>query len=222
MEGWSDRGSPQRSPGATTRAGASVADRQRTGPLLLERLSLRDRLEPPATAGVPRRRSGGRAFRLGGGAPSDGDPRMRDRASFLTQIDSAIGNGIESAVRLKHRRRLRRLGWERALEPDGDRLWAAGDPPPRSGCRLDVLVDGAEAFPAIAEAIEGARDSVHMMVWHVAASFELVPGERRAVLGHLLAEAAQRVDVRVLVWAGAPLPAFHPTRAEVREAVRSL
>ena len=43
----------------------------------------------------------------------------------------------------KHRRRLRRLGWERALEPPDDGLWAAGDPPPREGCSLEVLVDGA-------------------------------------------------------------------------------
>ena len=147
---------------------------------------------------------------------------MRDPASFGTQLDSAIGNGIEAAVRLKHRRRLRRLGWERALEPDGDGFWAAGDPPPRAGCNLDVLVDGAEAFPAIAEAIAGAREFVHVMGWHVAPYFELVRGERPAVLGELLAEAAERVDVRVLVWAGAPLPAFHPSRAEVREAVRTL
>src|SRR5437763_2004496 len=142
--------------------------------------------------------------------------------TLLSGVDRLVGNGLEAAVRAKHTWRLRRLGWSRALEPPDGSLWALGDPPPRSGCRLDVLVDGAEAFPAIAEAIEGARDSVHMMGWHVAPSFELVRGERGAVLGELLAEAAQRVDVRVLVWAGAPLPAFHPTRAEVREAVRSL
>ena len=42
------------------------------------------------------------------------------------------------------------------------------------------------------------------------------------MLGELLAEAAERVDVRVLVWAGAPVPAFHPTRKEVREGVDNL
>ena len=136
---------------------------------------------------------------------------MKDRAFFVTQLDTAVGNGIEAAVRRKHRYRLRRLAWERALEPDGDGIWAAGEPPPRGGCRLDVLVDGAEAFPAIAQAIEGAREFVYVMGWHVAPYFELVRGERPAVLGELLAEAAERVDVRVLVWAGAPLPAFHPT-----------
>lgn len=147
---------------------------------------------------------------------------MKDRAFFVTQLDTAVGNGIEAAVRRKHRYRLRRLAWERALEPDGDGIWAAGETPPRGGCRLEVLVDGAEAFPAIAQAIEGAREFVYVMGWHVAPYFDLMRGERPAVLGELLAEAAERVDVRVLVWAGAPLPAFHPTRAEVREAVKTL
>ena len=79
-----------------------------------------------------------------------------------------------------------------------------------------------QAFPAIAEAIEGARDYVHVTGWHIAPHFELVRGERPAVLGELLAEAAERVDVRVLVWAGAPVPAFHPTRKEVRDGVEKL
>ena len=42
------------------------------------------------------------------------------------------------------------------------------------------------------------------------------------VLGTLLAEMAERVDVRVLVWAGSPLPVFHPTRSEVADAVETL
>ena len=74
---------------------------------------------------------------------------------LMSHADAAVGNAIEAAVTLKHRRRLRRLGWERALEPPDDGLWAAGDPPPREGCSLDVLVDGAQALPAIAEAIAG-------------------------------------------------------------------
>ena len=101
-------------------------------------------------------------------------------------------------------------------------MWASGDPPPRDGCSLDVLVDGAEAFAAIVEAIENAREFVHVTAWHVAPYFELVRGDRPAILGELLAEAAERIDVRVLVWAGAPVPAFHPTRREVRDAVEEL
>jgi phosphatidylserine/phosphatidylglycerophosphate/cardiolipin synthase-like enzyme len=133
-----------------------------------------------------------------------------------------VGDGVEAAVRAKHSWRLRRLGWDRALEPPDGGIWAAGDPPPRDGCSLEVLVDGAEAFPAIADAIAHARDHVHLTGWHIAPYFELVRGERPAVLGELLAEAAERVDVRVLVWAGAPVPAFHPTRKEVRAGIEEL
>ena len=142
--------------------------------------------------------------------------------SFAAQIDSAVGRGVEAAVVAKHQVRLRRLGWGRALAPEGSGTWATGEPPPRSGCSLEVLVDGASAFSAMADAIAGARRFVHVTGWHVAPYFELVRGERPGVLGELLAEAAERVDVRVLVWAGAPLPAFHPTRREVRDAVRTL
>jgi phosphatidylserine/phosphatidylglycerophosphate/cardiolipin synthase-like enzyme len=143
--------------------------------------------------------------------------------SIVSHIDTVVGDGVEAAVRAKHRWRLRRLGWSRALDPSDDGgLWPQGDPPPREGCALDVLVDGAAAFPKIAEAIAGARDYVHVAGWHVAPYFELVRGERPGVLGELLAEAAERVDVRVLVWAGAPVPAFHPTRKEVREGVETL
>ena len=137
-------------------------------------------------------------------------------------MDRLVGDRVEAAVRAKHAWRLRRLGWTHVLTPPDDGLWATGDPAPRERCSLDVLVDGAAAFPAIAEAIANARDHVHVTGWHVAPYFELMRGARPAVLGELLAEAAERIDVRVLVWAGAPVPAFHPTRKEVREAVEKL
>jgi phosphatidylserine/phosphatidylglycerophosphate/cardiolipin synthase-like enzyme len=140
----------------------------------------------------------------------------------ISRADALVGDAIEAAVRAKHRRRLRRLGWERALDPPDDGLWAAGDPPPRPGSSLDVLIDGAQVLPAIAEALRGARRFVHITGWHLAPHFELVRDEPPVVLGALLAELAERIDLRVLVWAGAPLPAFHPTRREVAEAIRTL
>jgi phosphatidylserine/phosphatidylglycerophosphate/cardiolipin synthase-like enzyme len=142
--------------------------------------------------------------------------------SLVTRADAIAGAGIEEAVRRKHRWRLRRLGHLGALEPPDDLLWAAGDPEPREGCSVDVLVDGAEAFGAIADAVERAREFVHVAGWHVAPHFELVRGERPRILGELLAEAAERIDVRVLVWAGAPVPAFHPTRKQVQRTVERL
>jgi phosphatidylserine/phosphatidylglycerophosphate/cardiolipin synthase-like enzyme len=139
------------------------------------------------------------------------------------RLDGAVGDGIEAAVRLKHRWRLRRLGHADALNPPQDgRPWAGGDPPARDGCRLDVLIDGASAFREVATAIENAKSYVYMAGWHVAPWFELVRGEEPVVLGALLAEVAERVDVRVLVWAGAPVPLFHPTRKEVAQAVATL
>jgi len=107
------------------------------------------------------------------------------------------------------------------LDPphEGTSLYAAGDPPPRPGNRLEVLIDGEQALPALAEALAQARSSVHLAGWHVTPDFGLTrhPDARR--LRDLLGELAERVDVRVLLWAGAPVPLFHPTRAAVR-AVR--
>jgi phosphatidylserine/phosphatidylglycerophosphate/cardiolipin synthase-like enzyme len=142
--------------------------------------------------------------------------------SLGAHLDAAAGASLETAVRVKHRLRLRRLGRSHCLDPSDGGWWAAGEPAPRQGCELDVLIDGAQAFPAIAHAIESARDSIHIAGWHVEPGFEMVRGERPSVLGEMLAEAAQRVDVRVLVWAGAPVPAFHPTRKEVAQTVETL
>ncbi len=142
--------------------------------------------------------------------------------SLISRLDSAVGDGFEAAVRVKHSRRLRRLGWSRALHPPDDQPWAAGDPPPRPGCQLDVLIDGEEAFAAIAEAIAQAREYVHITGWHVAAHLELVRSDSPTILGALLAETAERVDVRLLAWAGAPVPVFHPSRKEVSAALSTL
>ncbi|MFL5824101.1 MAG: phospholipase D-like domain-containing protein [Solirubrobacteraceae bacterium] len=138
----------------------------------------------------------------------------------LSGVDDRLGDAIERAVAAKHSRRLARLD-SPALDP-GSGWWAEGDPPPREGCRLEVLIDGAEAFPLVAQAIEGARESVHITGWHIAPHFEVMRGHDGLALGKLLAEAAERVDVRVLVWAGSPLPVFHPSRSEVRQAIETL
>jgi phosphatidylserine/phosphatidylglycerophosphate/cardiolipin synthase-like enzyme len=140
----------------------------------------------------------------------------------IARIDGLLGHAIEQSVKHHHRRRLRRLGHAGAMEFGGGGLWTTGAPPPRAGNQLDVLVDGGRALPAIAEAMQAARSHVHITGWHLAAHFELVRGERPVVLGALLAELAQRIDVRVMVWAGAPIPAFHPTRKEVAGEIQRL
>jgi phosphatidylserine/phosphatidylglycerophosphate/cardiolipin synthase-like enzyme len=143
----------------------------------------------------------------------------------VARADALMGAAIEATVKRHHRRRLRRLGHGGVLEPpprpDGS-LWATGDPPPREGCELEVLVDGATALPRIAEALRGARSHVHLTGWHLASHFELVRGSDPLAIGPLLAELAERIDVRVMVWAGSPVPLFHPTRKEVEAEVERL
>jgi phosphatidylserine/phosphatidylglycerophosphate/cardiolipin synthase-like enzyme len=139
-------------------------------------------------------------------------------------IDAWTGNVIDGAIGLHHRLRLRRAGRIAQLDPPEDgSLWAAGDPPPRAGNALEVLIDGAQALPRIAEALAGARSHVHIGGWHVTPEFGLTRDDRSAArLRDVLAELAQRLPVRVLLWGGSPLPLFSPDRAAVREVREEL
>jgi phosphatidylserine/phosphatidylglycerophosphate/cardiolipin synthase-like enzyme len=117
-----------------------------------------------------------------------------------------------------HARRLGKLGRSaQRTPPDDGRLWAAEDPPPRTGNALDVLIDGAAYFPALERAIRGARRSVLIAGWCITPQFALVRDEPPVLLRELLGEAAESVDVRMLLWAGAPVPLFAPRRASVRK-----
>ena len=131
----------------------------------------------------------------------------------LLAFDKKLGNVVEWLVRSHHHRRLRKLGWERALEPEDDELWTAGEPAPRDGNAIEVLVDGAEALPRIAAELRKARSHVHIAGWYVSPWFDLAHDGTQ--LTPLLAALAERVDVRVLVWAGSPLPLFRPDRDDV-------
>ncbi len=142
-------------------------------------------------------------------------------SNLVARVDAAIGEGIDNLVTAHHRRRLRRLGWLHALDPAGP-LWPGGDPPPRPGNDVDVLIDGASFLPRLTEELERAESHVHIAGWYVSTELALVRGSRRVVLLDLLSELAARVDVRILLWAGAPLPLFHPSRAEVRELAGDL
>ena len=99
--------------------------------------------------------------------------RSPGRLQTMGSTDRLIGDGIEAAVRAKHRRRLRRLGQDHALRPSGTGGWAQARTPPRSGCELEVLIDGAAALPEMASAMRSARRYVHITGWHVAAAFEV-------------------------------------------------
>src|SRR5919206_828868 len=103
------------------------------------------------------------------------------------RLDDRVGDGIGRAVRAHHRRRLGRIGWEHALDAVGP-AWATGEPPPRAGNAVEVLVDGEAALPRIAEELREARSHVHLAGWHVTPTFRLGPSpeeELRAILAEL-------------------------------------
>jgi phosphatidylserine/phosphatidylglycerophosphate/cardiolipin synthase-like enzyme len=142
---------------------------------------------------------------------------------LVERVDGWAGHGIEVAVGRRHRRRLRRVGRIDQLEPPcGQSLWAAGDPPPRAGGALEVLIDGGEALPRIAEALSGARSHVHIAGWCITPDFGLTRDDQACRLRDLLGDLAERVEVRVLLWAGAPLPVFTLARAAVRRVREEL
>jgi phosphatidylserine/phosphatidylglycerophosphate/cardiolipin synthase-like enzyme len=144
-------------------------------------------------------------------------------AHAIAEADRAAGRLIEGAMAAHHRRRLRNLGQiERYAPPADGRLWAAGDPPPRAGNAVDVLIDGAQALPAIADAIRGARRHVHVAGWALTPHYPLTRDEPPVLLRELLAEMAEAVPVRVLVWAGAPPRTFEPDRRAVHAAREEL
>lgn len=139
------------------------------------------------------------------------------------RIDGWAGQSLEAVIGAHHRRRLRRVGRIDQLDPPRDSsLWAAGDPPPRPGGALEVLIDGGEALPRIAEAVRSARSHVHIAGWHVTPTFGLTRDAGASRLRDLLGQLSQRVEVRVLLWAGAPARVFTPTRAAVRQVREEL
>jgi phosphatidylserine/phosphatidylglycerophosphate/cardiolipin synthase-like enzyme len=138
----------------------------------------------------------------------------------LNRVDDVLGGTIERVIRAHHERRLARGGSAAAIDPSAGGWAGSATFVPRPGCRVELLVDGTEALPRIVEAVRWARSHVHLAGWHFDPSFRLEEGGPS--LRELLADAAGRVDVRVLAWAGAPLPLFHPDRKEVRQACEEL
>jgi phosphatidylserine/phosphatidylglycerophosphate/cardiolipin synthase-like enzyme len=130
--------------------------------------------------------------------------------------DDALGQLVERLTTSHHRRRLARVHWTAVIDP-APGGWAEGEPRPRPGNAVTVLVDGAEAFQAMADGIAKAQSHVHLTGWHITPTFAMTRGERPIVLKELLAEVAARIPVRVLIWAGVPLPVMQPWRGNVRK-----
>jgi phosphatidylserine/phosphatidylglycerophosphate/cardiolipin synthase-like enzyme len=152
---------------------------------------------------------------------ANGRLRSLARSARLTAA-CWFGDELTRQICQHHRRRLGRIGWGHALDPPVGG-WSQGAPPPRRGNSVEILIDGAEALPQIAEALRNARSHVHLTGWYFSPDFALQRGDNDLlILRNLLAALAERIDVRVLVWAGAPLPLFRPSRSEVRAMRKQL
>ena len=108
-----------------------------------------------------------------------------------------------------------RVGWQGALDPPAE-AWAAGEPPPRLGNAVRVLIDGEEALAAMAAEIRAAHSHVHVTGWHLNPVFAMTRESPPTILRDLLAETSRSVKVRVLLWAGAPIGIFRPARKDMR------
>jgi phosphatidylserine/phosphatidylglycerophosphate/cardiolipin synthase-like enzyme len=135
----------------------------------------------------------------------------------IDRWDDWVGERLEQALRHHHHRRLRKLGWDAALQPE-ERGWWSPRAEVRPGNDVEILIDGVEALASMQEAIRGAQESVHIAGWHASPDFRLTRDPDSPKLRDLLADVANRVPVRLLLWAGPPLPAFEPTRKMVKAA----
>ena len=130
-------------------------------------------------------------------------------------LDRWVGDSVAAAVCAHHTRRLAKLGKHPLAPVSGG--WAEDAPSPRDGNRLEVLIDGEQALARMVAEMRRATAFIHLSGWFMSPDFVMQDGPAPVVVRNLLAELGQRVDVRVLLWAGAPLPVFHPSRREARK-----
>ena len=93
--------------------------------------------------------SAGRARRPADSIPGVGPvPRSAERLGV--KIGHAVGERLDRAVLHRHRHELRDAGWEHALD-ETTASFVRGGAEPRPGNAVEVLIDGVEALPRIAE-----------------------------------------------------------------------
>jgi phosphatidylserine/phosphatidylglycerophosphate/cardiolipin synthase-like enzyme len=146
---------------------------------------------------------------------------MAHAGDLLDHADRWFGEGLERTVSAHHRRRLRRVGWEHALDvqPSFEVGAAAG---PQPGHELEIFVDGSDALPSMVREMREARHRVLLAGWFFSAAFALERGASGVTLDELLRELGERIEVYVLAWAGAPLPLFRPGRRDVQTELTRL
>jgi phosphatidylserine/phosphatidylglycerophosphate/cardiolipin synthase-like enzyme len=94
--------------------------------------------------------------------------------------------------------------------------------PATAGNGLEIHIDGSAFLPRVAEELARAESHVHLTGWYFSPELDLTRGEDPVTVRNLLAELADRIDVRVLIWSGAPVPLFRPSRGDVRAMVERL
>ena len=130
-------------------------------------------------------------------------PGFLDEATV--KLGHVLGRGIDRTIGGRHRRRLRRVGWEHALDGSGLE-YARGTWPAREGNSLEVLIDGSEALPRMAADMAAATSHVHLTGWFLSPELRSAARRSRSSSGRCSPRWRRRIDVRVLLWKGAPIP----------------
>ncbi len=103
--------------------------------------------------------------------------------------------------------------------------WFPGGTPPRSHNRVTPLIDGQAFFDDLATTLGAAKHYVYIVGWYMTPAIPLQRGSMEALVASrlrgLLAETAQRLPVRVLIWSGAPI-VFQPDTDATAAVKRAL
>src|SRR3954462_12607268 len=111
-------------------------------------------------------------------------------------IDRRVGDAVSAAVQAHHRRRLSRLG-KAALDAPAGGL-AAGAFQPQTRNKLELLIDGEQAFDRMIDALERATEYVHITGWFLSPDFVMRDGSVPGGVRNPPAELAERGAVRGL------------------------
>lgn len=155
---------------------------------------------------------------------------------FLEALEAQLGRRLRSVIGPLHRRRRHHTLRHGTVDAEAARQarqswwgdeprWYPGGTPPRLHNRVTPLIDGDRYFTTLYEALTQAQHYIYIIDWCLTPFIPLRRGETHALaetrLLDVLNEAAQRLPVRILLWAGAPLLLQPTTRGTsvVRETI---